>query len=199
MFWARIRNFYMWTGGVCLINYAGGTDYTQDTIEFSESSGDTPICSSYVGGVGSSVASSAILTNIWHHYCMVRTSTTALTFYVDGSSIGTVTTNVSGRAAPSIMVVNTWFTPDGAVNADSTLDGDFCSLKMWTTALSVGEVVVEKQNIYPVKTSSLHGAWYMNTNYLDYSNTGKVLSLTGTIEYSDNPTIRTRRTVSISA
>jgi len=62
-----------------------------------------------VGGVGSGV-NTGIDTTTWHHFALVRDSSTTLKYYIDGTQIGsTVTLSSSDNFTPSIAYIGSFY------------------------------------------------------------------------------------------
>lgn len=98
--------------------------------------------------------------NTKYHVTMVRTATNSLRAYLNGSYVGTVTTNVSARSAAQRMIIfgypgsYLWYRPLQWITA-----GLIANIKIWTAALSDAEVWNDQFTFRPVKADSLW-AWY---------------------------------------
>ena len=114
-------------------------------------------------GENSFASGVTISDNRWHHIIAVR-STTSLTFYIDGVSVGTDTTGSSG-------VRNDWegigYAPFTAGGTSQFFNGSIDDVRIYNRALSAGEVAqlyqqgAAKVNKSPTSllTSGLVGYW----------------------------------------
>jgi len=133
---------------------------------------------------GTPTSGTTLSSDIWYHFALVRSSTTLITFYLDGVSDITDTQNISGRAA------NTRETVGGAL-ALYDLNGDLAYVKAWSTNLSVAEIQQEMNVIRPVKTDNLH-LWtpiFAGERTKDYSGNGYDWTENGTIVNAAAPPV----------
>ncbi len=77
--------------------------------------------------------------NTWYHIALSRASATSITIYVNGSSVGTFTTNVSARLAPHNWTLGCAGSHSTATPSESKME----YMRVWTTNLSLAEVQAE--------------------------------------------------------
>lgn len=148
-----------------------------------------------VGGTPSRVnAASAFGTGTWKYIAMVRSSTTDLKVYVDGTQVLSLTTNVS---AWSVAVTEFAFGSD-TYTEDS--NSSVAYARAWTAALNTTELAAEKDSATAVRTTDLWGDWPMQADGNDISGNSRTLSAVGTVSYvTDGPTLATGINGTLSA
>ncbi len=100
-------------------------------------------------GGGAYVESSGTYsTNTWYHLAVVRSSSTDLKAYVNGTLVATNTSDVSGRDATQAEIL-------AEMNTDNPFNGRIAAFKAWSAALSAGEILAEKDVGPPVRSSDL--------------------------------------------
>lgn len=123
-------------------------------------------------------------TDVWQHVAVVRESTTSCKVYVDGVLAVTNTTDVGSRGAATNWSIGFAFAGGTDVN-----NSRFADCKVWSTALTVGEIGAEMPVQAPVKTSDLWGYYPLtvHTDLNDYSGNGRHLTGYGTLTTEDDP------------
>lgn len=106
------------------------------------------------GGTSNTFATgSALSTGTWYKVAMVRSSATDLKIYLAaaGNALAlevTLTNDVSGRAASSAFSAGTY--------NGYPMDGRMSGIRIWTAALSTGELATEFENLAPSRTADLY-------------------------------------------
>lgn len=100
--------------------------------------------------------SSALTQGQWYHAAFVRSSATLWTGYLDGVELSSASMgDVSARAAPTILCFG-----NHQLAGDWEANGAIAHVKVWTAALSVDEVAIERRSIRPqVQLASLWAWW----------------------------------------
>ena len=138
-----------------------------------------------VSGTGyRSAAGTAFGTGTWRHVALVRSSTTSLKAYVDGTEVLSLTTNVSTRSA----AVSEFTFGSDSYNEDSRSSSAYA--RAWTVALTTGELSTESGSASAVKTADLWGDWPMQADGDDDTANARHLTASGTVSYvTDGPTL----------
>lgn len=123
-------------------------------------------------------------TDVWQHVAMVRESTTSCKVYVDGVLAITNTSSIFLRSAATNWSIG--FAVAGGTDVNNSR---FADCKVWSTALTVGEIETEMPTQAPVKTSNLWGYYPLSvhTDLDDYSGNGRHLTGYGTLTTEDDP------------
>lgn len=137
-----------------------------------------------VGGSGNRVnAASAFGTGTWRYVALVRSSTTSLKAYVNGTETLSLTTNVSTRSA---AVSEFAFGSDGY---DEDSRSSIAYARAWTAALNTTELAAESASVSAVRTTDLWGDWPMQADGDDDTANARHLTASGTVSYvSGGPT-----------
>lgn len=126
-------------------------------------------------------------TAAWHHFAMVRASTTALRIFVDGVQVGADSTaNVSGRATLTHLAIGyAPFAPSVILN------GGHYAWKAWTAALTAAELTREMSTVRPQRTANLWAWWPMVDSYTLGYDWAKARHLTpqGSLSYYASPPV----------
>lgn len=116
----------------------------------------------------------------WYLIQMVRESTTSLKIYADGTLRMTLTDDVSGRAAATLIAIGSYNT--------APCRGFLASVKVWTSVLSAGELVAEGRCYQPVKALPW-AVWPLYGHRNDESGNARTLTLVGTEAFTPGPPI----------
>lgn len=126
----------------------------------------------------------------WHHVAYVREDLTTVKGYVDGALAVTLALGITAPVAASHATLAN-YTPDGA---DAVVGADFAQWRVWTAALSAGELAAETASATAVKTSGLWADWRMagadeGERLADSSGNGRDLTRAGpeTGTFTDGP------------
>ncbi len=138
-----------------------------------------------VGGSGNRVnAASAFGTGTWRYVALVRSSTTSLKAYVNGTETLSLTTNVSTRTG---SVFEFAF---GSDEYDEDSRSSIAYARAWTAALNTTELAAESASASAVKTSDLWGDWPMQADGDDDTANARHLTASGTVSYvTDGPVL----------
>lgn len=102
---------------------------------------------------GAGVNGSTLTSNTWYHWCVVRSSNTSWTLYLNGASDCTDTTDISGRTNNSSAMIGNW------AGAGDDLVGRVQDVKLWQAALTAEEIQREMKQSAPARwTNLLHWA-----------------------------------------
>lgn len=147
------------------------------------------INNAWVVNSGTVEGSSATVAAVgWQHVAMVRSSTTALTIYVNAANPATATDDVTARAAASFMSVGAW-------NTDTTYwaSARYGAIKCWTAALTAAEIASEMRSIKPMRLADLWAYWPVlagaTERIRDYSGNGRDWANNGTVTDEDGPPV----------
>lgn len=97
--------------------------------------------------------STTLSTGVWYHVTMLRDAQNSLKVYLNGSLEGTNTRSTTGRAAASNMLVGIEQAAGNALNAS------IAHMKIWSRALTVGEIINESKIMSPHVGTSIYGWW----------------------------------------
>lgn len=133
---------------------------------------------------GSDVTGGSISTGSFFKGAMRRNSASSIDALLNSTVVANDTTNVSGRSASSRIDIGGFTT----TNID-TGNATFCAVKIWTAALSDGEIALEYDTVCPVRTANLW-EWYAinsdGTRDTGFAN-GRDLSESGTLSDESPP------------
>ena len=116
-----------------------GTDVDGTTIRWG----------SYNGGAGTAATNSSLTVDTPAHLALVRSSSTSLIAYLNGSQIGSaVTTNVSSRQATGREQLGLMYAYQCPCRVTA--------IKCWQAALTADEIKAEMKRILPARTANLH-------------------------------------------
>lgn len=143
----------------------------------------------YVEQLGATDLSTAT----WYFVAFIRTTNANSQTYLGNLTSAAATqasantTSVSGRAAATRMEAGAQLTS----NIDR-FDGRIANIKVWTRALTVGELIQEQWQYQPIYTNSLHlwtpllASGSVN-DYIDYSGNARDWTTAGTLTAEDGP------------
>lgn len=141
----------------------------------------------YLNGSQGNDDGTAFSVDTWYHLAMVREDNENLRLYLNGSADAAVLgVSVSGRTAPSLMHIGQWGTA-----LDGPFIGEVEDVRLWTSALTGGQLLTESQSQTPVITSGLWASWplLVHTDVNDSSGNGRHWTVQGTLTTgSDSPT-----------
>lgn len=179
-FWVRVDSYRNTDYQTLFTFLQGGSEWEAIMLDAS----NRLVIEAGVGGSGSRVnAASAYGTGTWKYVALVRSSTTSLKAYVDGTEMLSLTTNVSSRSA----AVSEFAFGSDTYNEDS--NSSVAYARAWTAALNTTELAAEKTSATAVRTTDLWGDWPMQANGNDSSGNSRTLSANGTVSYvTDGPT-----------
>lgn len=136
------------------------------------------------GGYGE-LAGSVLTVGQWYFIAIVRSSTTSLQVYLNGSTTPdiTLTTNITSRTVPTRMEFGAYTTS----NTDPFNGRIFC-VKFWDTNPTAAELSAEMHTIRPVRYTNLW-AWLplLTTDVNDYSGNARNFTGTGLTEEQNAP------------
>lgn len=143
-----------------------------------------------VGNGGyASTGGAAVSAGTWYYVAMVRESSTALKLYIGTEStaaalVGTATRDISSRAAATYLGLGTRTT-----SGDDKTPGDYDSLKIWSVALTAGEVEAERLYEGAQKSTGKWAVYTLQSNVTDTGGSGRNLTAVGIATYVTGPAI----------
>jgi hypothetical protein len=176
-------------GGIFLLNRDDGSD----SFDFVGLLSDGVSFGSFVADASGNYTEidtgSNLTVGAWAHLCAVRSSTTSLQCYVNGVAVGSVNTrNVSGRSAATRMEMGGGYMTAGYGLANVRA----AHIKIWTAALTEGEIYNEMTLARPIRSANLH-IWspgFPGTQRtVDYSGNGYDWTAGGTLTDEDPPAV----------
>ncbi len=176
MAWVRFDANNAWQGILSFSAGEGGNQY--ETLE-AQSDQQWGLYDS-----GNATASGgSYSTGTWYHVAIVRTSSSVLTFYLNGTSTLSTSGTAENLSGIGAMLWGHWST------ASDALQGRLSYSRAWTAALSASEIAAERLSTTPVITTNLWGDWPLQSNGNDTSGNGRNLTSNGTISWdtSDEP------------
>jgi len=123
----------------------------------------------------SGTPSGSLGTGVWKHFALVRASN-VITFYLDGTSIGTV--SATNALTPAFFFF-------GGNGGTAWFNGNLALVRVWEAALSGAEISAERASQTVVRTANLWANYpFTTTTQLnDISGNGRTLSDNGSVTY----------------
>ena len=142
---------------------------------------------SIVGGTAVATGTASADYTTWQHLAMVRTDSSNVYLWKDGSQSTASNQAVGGRSAATQLDA-------GNGRAGTTpLNGRMYALKAWTVALTAAEIAIEMRSVRPVKLASLWlwspGRPGATERLKDYSGNGRTWTEVGTLTDEDPPPV----------
>jgi hypothetical protein len=142
---------------------------------------------SIVGGTAVASGTASVDYAAWQHLAMVRTDSSNVYLYKDGSQSTASNQAVGGRSAAIQLDV-------GNGRAGTTpLNGRLYAIKAWTAALTTAEIALEMRSVRPVRLANLWGWWPARPGaterLIEYSGNGRSWTEVGTLSDEDPPPV----------
>lgn len=134
----------------------------------------------YNNGNQGSDTGSQFSSGTWYHIAMVRADNSNIRIYLNGVEDGAVlATSISGRDGLTVMQVGQW--GDTALDGPTTFEVE--DMRLWTSALTGGQLITESESATPVITSNLWASWPLlaHTDVTDTSGNGRNWTVQGTL------------------
>lgn len=140
-------NTYSAFWGASTATSEGSTVYQNSDIVQTGTDGLTTAPWAFVSDSGEEGSGSALSTATWYSFAIVRTNASTLTLYVDGSSFGTCTKDITGRGSVGMQLLGQF----SEAYADCRIEG----FKEWSVALNSTEISEEHSYLDAKKRTDL--------------------------------------------